>query len=325
MRTIKHHNYKEIVLNEEFDIYENKEYLEYRKNWNEYPKQGFVSGYPISLDINVTNRCNLKCIMCRRTKFAERGEEEKPEDIDLKLYKDIIDESAKEGVFAVHITGDGEPLLHENIIEIIEYAGRKNILDIFMSTNATLLDEDMSRAILDAGLTRLIISFDSPIKSTYEKIRVGSKYEMVIENIKRFAKIKKSYKYPILRAQMVKMSLNKQEVDEYIKLFSPFVDVIGFTEYINYFNLDDGSKEINEKKYPDGFVCFDLWRRMTIDVNGSVYACVPKPEALYLGDAHKQTLKELWHSQKINKVRRLYIENNLSCLDKYCTCGIQWK
>ena len=325
MKTIKHYNYKEIILNEEFDLYEKREYLEYRKNWNEYPKQRFVSDYPINLDINVTNRCNLKCIMCCRTKFAERGEEKRPEDIDLKLYKDIIDESAKEGVFAVHLTGDGEPLLHKNIIEIIEYAGRKNILDIFMNTNATLLDEDMSRAILDAGLTRLIISFDSPEKSIYETIRVGAEYEKVIENVRRFAKMKNGLKYPIIRVQMVKMSLNKQEVDEYIKLFSPLVDVIGFTEYINYFNLDDGSKEINEKKYHDGFVCYDLWRRMTVDVDGGVYACVPMPEALYLGDVHKQTIKDLWHSQRMNEMRRLYNENNLSCLKEICTCGIQWK
>ena len=41
-----------------------KEYLEYRKNWELYPKNLFVSDYPLLIDLELASICNLKCPMC---------------------------------------------------------------------------------------------------------------------------------------------------------------------------------------------------------------------------------------------------------------------
>jgi hypothetical protein len=41
-----------------------KEYLEYRKNWEMYPKNLFVSEYPLLIDLELASICNLKCPMC---------------------------------------------------------------------------------------------------------------------------------------------------------------------------------------------------------------------------------------------------------------------
>ena len=317
------HRY-DIILNNGYDIYKKKEYMDYRENWQKYPEKRYVSNYPLNIDIGVTTRCNLKCVMCKRTKSVEKGLMDKFYDMELELYKKIIDEAVHEGVCAVHITGDGEPLLHNNIIEMIEYANNKNILDLFMNTNGTLLDKDMSLSILKAGLTRLLISIDSPEKETYESIRVGASFEAVLNNIIAFADLKKKYKYPILRVQMIKMKNNYFQEKEYAKLFEPYVDELGFSNYVNYFGFDDDSREFQEKHFREEFVCVDLWRRMTVNTNGDVFACTPMPKTLLLGNAREKSLKELWHGKKMSEVRDLYKRRDLKSLKDVCTCGIQW-
>ncbi len=324
-RILVHDHHQDIIINPNFELYNRKEYLEYRRNWKGHPGRRIVSNFPINLDIYVTNRCNLRCIMCDRTKRKEQGEKKILQDLDFELYKQLIDEATREGVCAVHLTADGEPLLHKNIIEMIEYGRRKNVLDLFMHTNATLLNKEMSLAILKAGLTRLIISFDSPVKETYEKIRVGTKFEKVLNNIRTFAEMKKDYEYPILRVQMVKMKINHTESVKYEKMFRPFVDVIGFTNYVNYFDRGDGGLDYKEKKYRENHVCNAIWRRMTVDVDGGVYGCGLTQPQMYLGKAYDKPLKEFWQGEKMTEIRRLYEEMNVERLKTICTCGRQWK
>ena len=319
------HHY-DLVFNKDFDIYNSDKYIEYRKNWEEYPKAKIYSKCPLNIDIIVTGRCNLKCIMCYRTKWIERGISFNQEDMDLELYKKIIDEATDEEIPAIHLTGDGEPLLHNNIIEMIAYARKKNIIDLFMHTNATLLTKEMSAGILGAGLTRLLISIDSPKKETYESMRKGADFDLVMKNLKTFAAMKRDNKYPVLRVQMVITSLNKSETKYYEELFKPYVDEIGFTEYVNFFNLeDDGEMEIKRKRYREDFICGDIWRRMTIDVDGNAYACIPKPEALLIGKFPDQSIKMLWNNEKMTNLRQQYISGNQKQLKGICACGFQWK
>ena len=49
------------------------EYWEYRKNWEEYPKNGITPEFPLCINIETTNVCNLDCIMCPRTVLIARG------------------------------------------------------------------------------------------------------------------------------------------------------------------------------------------------------------------------------------------------------------
>ena len=181
----KFEHFEESVVSKEPDIFNSPVFEEYRQRWHEYPEKRILSDFPMNLDLCITNRCNLQCVMCRRTLEMQKGIysgifQTEQGDMDLNVYKKVIDESAREGVYAIHICGDGEPLLNNDIIEMIKYARSKNILDLFMHTNGTLLLGDVASELLEAGLTRLIISIDSPVKETYEKIRVGADFDVVV-------------------------------------------------------------------------------------------------------------------------------------------------
>ena len=80
----------------------------------------------------------------------------------MDLYKKIVDQGIGAGVKALHFTANGEPLLHKGLEEMVKYANEKGIQEVIVHTNATPITK--KRALLDAGIHRLAISFDLQIK-----------------------------------------------------------------------------------------------------------------------------------------------------------------
>ena len=64
-----------------------------------------------------------------------------------------------------------------------------------LNTNGTLLPEERSRKFLKSGITRLRFSLDAATKETYEKVRLGGKYDVTMRNIENFLRIKKEENY----------------------------------------------------------------------------------------------------------------------------------
>jgi len=101
------------------------EYKKYRKDWMENPKKFIVSDFPLHLDIEATNRCNLKCVFCDKLPYLSK---DKIGDMDMGLYKKIIDEGARYGLMGVKLSYRGEPLLNKNVVEMVKYAKNRAIL-----------------------------------------------------------------------------------------------------------------------------------------------------------------------------------------------------
>lgn len=89
---------------------------------------------PIRLSIDVTSDCNLHCVHCRQAKKIRKGT-----DLAFDEICRIIDDADKMGVFRLTFSG-GEPLLREDIIEILLYALRSSVGRVFLSTNGLLLN-----------------------------------------------------------------------------------------------------------------------------------------------------------------------------------------
>ena len=326
----KFEHFEEHVVNKEHDIFNSPKFEIYRKRWHEYPGKRILTDFPMNIDLCITSRCNLSCIMCRRTLELKKGItsgifQTEQGDMDFNVYKKIIDEAAREGVYAVHITGEGEPLLHKDIIKMIKYARSKNILDLFMHTNATLLFDGIAAELLEAGLTRLIISMDSPVKETYEKIRVGADFDVVVNNIINFMdlKKKKGLKYPFVRVQMVEMNNNRDQRNAYVNYFGDIVDSIGLIEYMNFYELDEEDRYYRPRKYKDDYVCKQLWQRLCVNFDGNVYICVHIHENGKVGTVHNSSIKELWHDEKMKKLRNCHLEGNIGKIAPCSNCGMQ--
>lgn len=88
--------------------------------------------YPFLVQFSVTNRCNSRCKYCYAIYYARPSD-----DLSLDQIKTIIDELARQGIFRLNLVG-GEPLLREDIGEIIEYA-RQQTIHCAMTTNGILV------------------------------------------------------------------------------------------------------------------------------------------------------------------------------------------
>jgi radical SAM protein with 4Fe4S-binding SPASM domain len=123
------------------------------------------TGYPTHVVWEVTTRCNLNCIHC----YASSVDSIQAE-LTAAEGKKLLEQIAMvEDIRMIVITG-GEPLLREDIFELVEYAGKLGFHIIF-STNGTLLTPDMAKDLARLGVSNFSISLDGHTKDCHESIR----------------------------------------------------------------------------------------------------------------------------------------------------------
>ena len=175
---------------------------------------------PIRLWVEPNPYCNLKCPMCPqsdpRISEVTRGKAY----MDFELYKKIIDE-AGEHVYDINLAHRDESLFHKSLPQMIRYAAEKGI-KTRLHTNATILNEKLSRALLDSGLDLLSFSFDGFKKEPYEKIRVRANFEKTLANIIQFLELKKKYRSrkPYTVFQVIELNGNTEGKQEFITGFA---------------------------------------------------------------------------------------------------------
>src|SRR5208283_81022 len=163
------------------------------------------SGLPVYLVIESTSICNLKCIMCPYPSMGRINEH-----MSMTVYERIIAEGAGFVEF-IWLHFFGEPLINKNIYRMIDMAEEAGIRT-GISTNATLLDEKACAAILDSKLSMLVLCLDGATKETFERIRVGARFEKVSANIARFAGMKAAGNSDLkVVLQMIDMMANSGE------------------------------------------------------------------------------------------------------------------
>jgi radical SAM protein with 4Fe4S-binding SPASM domain len=299
--------YKEIRVSDHSTNWERKKspaYWEYRRKWEEYPKKQIVNDFPIHLDIETTNACNLKCAMCPRTVLINKNHFYKIQFMDFDFFRGLIDQGVDQGLCSVKLSYLGEPLLHPDVVKQVKYAKDRDVIDVMFNTNGTLLTETLSQQLLDAGLDKIFFSFDSHIKEEYEKIRVGANFEKTVENIKAFVRIKNRNGYSHVETR-VSMVLSRDEEEKFRRLtemWRGIVDTIGFGYYVER----DHDKE-REYAPVEGFVCAQPWQRMFVMADGIVTACCADERREYvLGDAIQERLADIWKGRGAQALREAH-------------------
>jgi len=307
------------------------DYQQYRRDWDERPLRREAGSFPLHLDIDPTNRCNLACRMCPRTYYLQQGRREwNPEgrlgDMDFGFYENLVAEGAANGLKSVKLNFLGEPLLYARLGDMVRLAARSGLW-VMINTNATLLTEEKSAELLEAGLSDIFFSFDSPYPTEYEKIRVGAKFDRTLGNIEKFMAVKeKMGRLEVqTRASMVLPELPEAETEkikgDYLKLFRDLkVAEIGFG-LPSVMGLD------YEKTYGlfPGFVCPDLFRRMFVFWDGPVGPCCGDWERrLIVGQARAAGLKDIWLGPAYQKLRRAHSTGHYEEISACRECSVPY-
>lgn len=170
---------------------------------------------PRKLNIEVTTRCNLNCAMCMRKLWKEDGS-----DMTMETYRALLPIFPE--IEAVNIIGIGEPLLNENVIEMIRL-GKEHLPPngaFSLTTNATLLDDTMAKQLVSSGLDDIVVSIDGATSGTYNEIRKDASLDQVLTNVERLNKAKKksSSQTPRIGFEFVAMKRNIDELPQVVDL-----------------------------------------------------------------------------------------------------------
>ena len=268
-------------------------FIEYRRKWDENPKNLEAGGFPLHLDIEVTSSCNLKCPFCATTysKFNNGY-------MKWETAKKILDEAGEKGLYACKFNFRGEPLLHKELGRFIKYAKDKGIIDVFFNTNAVFLTEEKAKMLIDTGLDRLTISFEGFDKTVYERNRVGANFEEVVANVERLRSLrdKLGVSKPKIRVQTVLIPELKDCMDNYVAFWEDRVDQVSYNDMEP--SVDTVLQRIKQVK--STWICPFLYQRMTIMWDGTITACKNDYNGkLALGNVNHDALEKCWiHSLK---------------------------
>ena len=277
-------------------------FREYRRKWEEWPKNNYIGDFPLHLDIEASSVCNLKCTFCETT-FEKVGTRYGYMDFDI--FKKIIDEGAECGLYAIKLNSGarGEPLLNKNIIKMVEYAKNKGIIDVYMNTNAALLTRELGEKLIRAGMDRISISFEGTEPETYEKYRVGAKFEKVRNNILEFIMLRNNLKaeIPKIRMQTVATPELLPKIKEFGEYWGKLVDEVAFIDFKDYSNK-------NNSLISD-WICPYLWQRMMVTWDGTISVCgFDYSDNHKLGNARQDSIREAWNGKEMEHIRKLHRE-----------------
>ena len=253
-----------------------EKYDEYRQQWTDVTNLNKVTDFPLQIDFELNYSCNFTCPMCT---WNNESTEKKGKQtwFDFEVFKEVIDDGVSKGLKSIRLNYINEPLIRKDIVKFISYARKAGILDIYFSTNGSLLTDDMIKSLIDSGLLRLQVSLDAHTKETYEKIRQGGNYEDVIKKVLRFLEIRNelNVKLPTLRVNFVKTDVNKHELDDFVEFWEDKADSIGIQDLVGI--MDGFGKksddELEKTNLAGKFRCAQPFQRVTLRYDGTVLPC----------------------------------------------------
>lgn len=270
----------------------------------------YTKSYPISVELTLTNKCNLKCIYCSDQDLRQRQGEDNY--LDLGVLDRLFGDLEKGGTKGVVLEGGGEPTLHPDFEKIV-CSAKKHNLGIGLITNGTVcIKEDVLH-----NFEWVRVSLDASNADEYLHLKKVDCFERVIANIAHYAKYCKTVGvgYVVTNNNMFNIETLIMRLRElgvaYVQL-RPVVDMPellpkeGDLKYLEFYRgsnfnvIVDGMSE-NMEVGNDNLPCYASSITSVISGDGSVYLCgrlniynwIPA-----IGNIKEQSFYEIWSGEE---------------------------
>lgn len=291
---------------------ENRKYICENLNIDSFAE---IDTFPLYVQIETLAKCNSKCIMCPRSRHAPIRQNLEMTD---KIFEKIVKELKHHTNHVRRVTpqGYGEPILDKKLPSRIAQLKDAGIPEVFISTNASLLNEERSRAILESGLDQVDFSVDAISKETYERIRKGINYDVVINNIQNFIIMRDRIKAKTkIRFRYVIQYENDHEYDEFCLFWKKRIDggdiisgkkIHTFGGHIAMPDSAEYQSLQNKMKY---LPCKGIFGSLFIYCDGQVPICGVDVNQDYIaGDLRLSSMEEIWKGKLFNEFRAKHLE-----------------
>ncbi len=270
-----------------------------------------VPDFPPRIQLEITNRCNLRCLMCTRNQMTRPTG-----DMSFETFRRVADEACLEPGVVICLYYLGEPLLNPALEEMVAYLcanrRRSGVNTVFgIQTNGMLLNRDRARSLLRAGLRGFGFSLDG-LEGDLERIRPGASYSVVERHILGLMEVAGELGIHDLDVCITKLCDDPAapEVARFVERWRPRVaniNLIGISKVEgNAYMAADGT--IRQVGPPDDarprHYC-GQGSRLLVHWNGDYAFCCPDVNGeLRLGNVAERGIREVWNSPEINEIRR---------------------
>ncbi|OGZ79617.1 MAG: hypothetical protein A2528_02890 [Candidatus Staskawiczbacteria bacterium RIFOXYD2_FULL_37_9] len=297
-----------------------------------------LAPYPKEIEIEITTRCYMKCIMCEHTHWKD--ENYRSQDMNFEQFKSIINQFPH--LRYINVTGEGTGFLNKDFFKMLDYLNKKNVNTMFVE-NFDLFDEEKIKKIIDLDVERIEVSLDAATEDTYKNIRIGAKWDRVMENLKKMREMKIKHKtpFPYIFFRLIAMKNNVHEIPALARLIGELdinlgkitdfqiVGLLSFPEieHLNVENIseqiikeaDSIAKEMNinliwshtSNNCSSNNFCAK-WLQPYIMIDGSaILDCALMMEnnrsqlkRTSLGNLFNQNFREIWDSPRYQRIRK---------------------
>lgn len=272
-------------------------------------KRKTMEVFPKRIEIELASACNLRCVYCPRKYLNDLNDFIQPD-----LFKRIIDEASAYPGTIIVMHRRGESLLHPDFVEICDYIKDK-FHEIQIATNAVLLDDNKSKALIDSVT---FISFSLDVPEVFDKTRIPAKYSLVENNINRFLELNRNK----VKTQVSMVRTQKtppENPERFKKIWAGKVDRIRiYEEHSRGGRFGSLSFSRGERK-----TCTMPFYEILVYANGKVGRCNHDWNNDYaIGDLNDKSIKGIWNSGYYKDLRAQ--QRSLNITDNVCKNCDSW-
>jgi len=272
---------------------------------------------PLTLHVEPTNHCNLKCRMCFQTTMARKKGR-----MPFELYKRIIDQAAG-WTRHLQLANFGEPLLHPQLPKMIAYGAQHGFfVEVF--TNGALLDKEIAREIVGAQAGKVNVSIDALDPEVYREIR-GIELEKALEGLRnlREARRRAGSKTPLIVLAGSDLKSNPGQPARIRRRYAHYgADACYVTPSMNW----AGNAKDPDQVKPSGRNyrgCLFPWYLMNVSHEGIVTPCYIDAELRNEAgriEPGRGDVKQIWNSAAMRRLRRAILDQDLKTLAAISNC-----
>ena len=302
-------------------------------------KLGWCFKPPRKLTICPSTICNYKCALCPAG--YDNGEQRTKQFLKMSVLKKIMEEIG-DNLESIDFYNWGEPFLNPDLPEMLRYIKICSPkIHLIVSTNASVVSEDMTKKILTSGLDELWFSIDGADPESYSKYRINGNFTTAYNNMLNFVQLKKvlksdthlQWRYHVNRYNEHLIDKAKKMADNIgIEIFfgiirtqmgSELVEPIekAIDRYGSWIPVNENYSgyDLNNKKRKWKTNCDRIFWESVINSNGSVSPCCCVWEEKFdYGNIIKEPFMKIWNNKKFRLSRLALkgknIQNDLICV-----------
>ena len=266
---------------------------------------------PKSVKIEVTSRCDLKCIFCSVTyKKQPQG------DMDRTFLFRLLEDLAASGVQEVGFFWLGEPLLVSDLVaQAVTHAKKAGIRYVFITTNGRLATPERIRPLIDAGIDSIKFSINASTRDEYIRLCGVDAFDRVIQNLQTIKTLRGDSVVPSIYASTVYDPNNPEPFERLKEMIEPFVD-----EYYPlrlygkkaYGEKPGTMQQVKARTLASMLPCWSLFTLPHISYDGFLSACYCDHDTrFYMADLKTTSFIDAWHSSKSMELRRQHLKKNV--------------